>query len=86
MAMGEAGRTAVSKALIESELEGLRWNWDEAYDIEFSDEHGWRARRRDGLGGWLTGACPDELYKAITDDYTLRPVPRGYAPGSGDWS
>jgi hypothetical protein len=50
MMMGEAGRTAVSKALIESELEGLRWNWDEAYDIEFSDEHGWRARRRDGLG------------------------------------
>lgn len=78
--MTPAGRTAVEKAFIEHELKALRWNWDTAYEIEFSDTHGWRARRRDGLGAWLAGTDPDELYKAITDDYSVRPVPRGYAP------
>ncbi|HUC25025.1 MAG TPA: hypothetical protein VMA73_20130 [Streptosporangiaceae bacterium] len=78
--MTPAGRTAVEKALIDSGLEGLTYNWGSAYEIEFSDEHGWRARRRDGLGGWLTGTNPDELYKAITDDYALKPVPRSYMP------
>jgi hypothetical protein len=77
--MGEAGRTAVSKALIESELEGLRWNWGSAYEVNY-DDRGWRAVRRDGLGGVLTGATPDELYKLITDDYSIKPVPRSYAP------
>ena len=71
-----AGRTAAEKALIETELEALRFHWDTAYQIEFIDEHGWRARRVDGQGGWLNTATPDELYKTITDDYTLRPVPR----------
>jgi hypothetical protein len=78
--MSSAGRTAAAKALINAELESLRWNWDTAYQIEFSDEHGWRAKRLDGLGGWLAGADPDELYKAITDDYSIRPVPRSSAP------
>ena len=78
--MSPAGRTAVEQALIDAELDGLRWNWDTAYQIEFSDEHGWRAKRLDDLGGWLTGADADELYKAITDDYAFRPVPRSYAP------
>ena len=64
--MTTAGRTAAKQALIDAELEGLRWNWGDAYEIEFSDEHGWRARRRDGQGGWLTGAGADELYKVIT--------------------
>jgi hypothetical protein len=72
MVMSPAGRTAVEQALIDAELDGLRWNWDTAYQIEFSDEHGWRAKRLDDLGGWLTGA--------ITDDYAFRPVPRSYAP------
>ena len=78
--MTPAGRTAAEKARIQSELEALRFHWDTAYEIEFDDEHGWRARRRDGLGGVLTGADPDELYKAITDDYSVKPVPRSYAP------
>lgn len=78
--MATAGRTAAEKAFIDAELEALRFHWDTAYQIEFSDEHGWRAKRLDGLGGWLAGADPEELYKAITDDYTLRPVPRSYAP------
>jgi hypothetical protein len=79
--MREAGRTAASKVLVESELRGLRWNWGDAYEVSHDDEQGWRAKRRDGQGGWLTGADPDELYKAITDDYSLRPVSRNYAPG-----
>ncbi len=78
--MTSAGRTAAEKALIDTELEGLRWNWGDAYQIEFSNEHGWQARRRDGQGRWLTGADPDELYKVITDDYRLKPVARNYAP------
>lgn len=76
--MGEAGRTAASKALIESELESLRWNWGDAYDIGH-DERGWRALRRDGLGDVLTVATPHELYKLITEDYSVKPVPRSYA-------
>lgn len=76
--MGEAGRTAASKALIESELESLRWHWGDAYDIGLDDERGWHAKRRDGLGAVLTGADPDELYKLITEDYSARPVPRSY--------
>jgi hypothetical protein len=79
MVMGEAGRTAASKALIESELESLHWNWGDAYDIGH-DGRGWRALRRDGLGDVLTGATPDELYKLITEDYSVKPVPRSYAP------
>ena len=61
--MGEAGRTAASKALIESELESLRWNWGDAYDIGH-DERGWRALRRDGLGDVLTGATPRRAVQA----------------------
>jgi hypothetical protein len=79
--MSSAGRTAAEKALIDAELEGLHWNWGDAYEIEFSDEHGWRARRRDGQGGCLTGADPDELYKLISEDYRFRPVPRSFTPG-----
>jgi hypothetical protein len=30
--------------------------------------------------GWLTGANPDELYKAIREDYSALPVPRSYPP------
>jgi hypothetical protein len=80
MVMGEAGRAAASKALTESELEDLRWNWGSAYDIGHDDERGCHAKRRDGLGAVLTGADSDELYQAITDDYSLKPVPRRYAP------
>ena len=73
--MATAGRTA-EKARIDSELEALRFHWGEAYQIEFSDEQGWRARRLDGLGGWLTSSTPEELYKSITDNYATKPVPR----------
>lgn len=74
--MDEAARTAAGRNLIETELEALRFHWGDAYEIEFSNEHGWQAKRLDGLGGWLTTATPDELYKTITDDYAALPVPR----------
>lgn len=56
-------------------LEALRWNWGEAYEIEVVDDE-WRARRRDGLGGWLTASNADELHNQILSDYMLKPVPR----------
>ena len=78
--MTTAGRTAAGKALIDDELEALRFHWDTAYEIDWDDEHGWRARRRDGLGGWMASASPDGLYQAIGADYGAKPVPRSYAP------
>lgn len=79
MAIGGAagGRTADDYA-----LEALRWDWGEAYEIGRDDEHGWHARRRDGLGGYLTGGDHDGLRAAIRSDYTLKKVPRDAAvPG-----
>jgi hypothetical protein len=57
-------------------LEELRFGWDEAYLIDFDVERGYWAARRDGIGGLLTGGTPDELRKAITEDYAVKPVPR----------
>ena len=78
--MTTAGRTAAEQAHIDAELEALRFHWNTAYQIEFDDEHAWRARRLGSQRGWLTGANPDELYKAIREDYSFQPVPRSYAP------
>ncbi|HEX3514838.1 MAG TPA: hypothetical protein VHT26_12645 [Trebonia sp.] len=76
-----AGRTAADMAAAEHELEALRWDWGDAYEIEHGEEHGWRAKRLDGLGGWLTAPGPDEMYGVIAADYALKPVPRSAAPG-----
>lgn len=76
-----AGRTAAGTAAVKYELEALRWDWGDAYETEHDDEHGWQARRRDGLGGGLTAAGPDELYGVIAADYALKPVPRSAAAG-----
>ena len=78
--MTTAGRTAAEQAHIDAELEALRFHWDTAYQIEFDDEHAWRARRLGSQRGSLTGANPDELYKAIREDYSFQPIPRSYAP------
>ena len=56
-------------------LEALRWDWGESYLIEI-DGGEWRARRGDGLGGWIEAANPDGLDLAIKEDYAVRPVPR----------
>lgn len=61
---------------VRHELEALRWDWGDAYEIE----HGWRARRLDGLGGWLTAANSGELYQVIAANYDARPVPRSVTP------
>lgn len=58
-------------------LAALRWDWGEAYRIGHDDVRGWWARRRDGLGGDITAPGPDELQRALREDYGLKPVPRG---------
>ncbi len=78
-----AGRTAAGKAAARYELEALRFDWGEAYRIECDDEYGWRAKRLDELGGWLTVAGSDDLYEVIAADYALKPVPRSVTPGEG---
>jgi hypothetical protein len=57
-------------------LEALRWHWGEAYEIGRDDTRGWRARRRDGLGGDITAGGPDDLRQAIRGDYAVKAVPR----------
>jgi hypothetical protein len=69
---GEDRRAAANNQALET----LRWHWGVAYTIDHDDEHGWRASRRDGIGGLLTAGGPDELRQVISDDYIARPVPR----------
>lgn len=81
--MDVAGRTAAGTGMTDADraaLEALIFHWGEAYEIEYSEDHGWRARRRDSLGGWLTAAGPDGLLAEISSDYALRPVPREGGP------
>jgi hypothetical protein len=66
---------------VDDELAALRFHWDTAYQIEFDDEHGWRARRIGSQHGWLTAADPDGLYKEMREDYSPQPLPRRHAPG-----
>lgn len=72
--------SSIARAAAEHELKALRWDWGDAYQIEHSDEHGWRARRLDGQGGWLTATGPGDLYGVIAADYALKPVPRNVTP------
>ncbi len=44
------------------------------------EERGWWAARRDQVGGYLTAHDPDGLWKAIREDYALKPVPRDLPP------
>lgn len=77
--MDVAGRTAAGAGMTAADraaLGELIFHWGDAYEIEYAAEHGWRARRRDGRGGWLTAAGPDGLLTEISADYQLRPVPR----------
>jgi hypothetical protein len=79
--MGEtAPQAARGKTPDERALEALRWNWGEAYRIGWDVARDWWANRRDGLGGDITAADPDELRAAILADYTLKPVPRAAFP------
>ena len=53
-------------------------HWGEAYEIVTGGR--FRARRRDGQGGWLEADDPDALYVQIRDDYRRERVPRDYDP------
>ena len=57
-------------------LAALQFGWGDAYEIGRDEEHGYWARRRDGLGGRITADVPDGLWQAIHEDYDLKPVPR----------
>ena len=60
----------------EDALDALRLHWGgSAYEIEVSGGR-WRAKRRNGLGGWIEAGSPDGLAYAIADDYAAKPVPR----------
>jgi hypothetical protein len=54
-------------------LDALRYDWGSAYEIEGTDDE-WRARRLDGLGGWIEAESPDGLRNQIFCDYALKPV------------
>jgi hypothetical protein len=56
-------------------LEALRLDWDTAYQIEIADGE-WRARRLDGLGGWMYAGSAEELRSQMVADYLMKPVPR----------
>jgi hypothetical protein len=71
--MGPHGEGSAASVLA---LAALEWNWGEAYEVGYTAEHGWHARRRDGLGGLITADGPDDLRRAVLDDYATRPVPR----------
>jgi hypothetical protein len=84
MATGEADTGRTGRADDENEqrlqdgqeLEAIRFGWGDAYLIDFDVERGYWAARRDKIGGLLTASDPDELRKAITEDYAAKPVPR----------
>jgi hypothetical protein len=67
----------------EEALEALGFGWGEAYLIGHDDERGYWAARRDRIGGLFTASDPDELRRAITEDYAIKPVPREPAARGG---
>jgi hypothetical protein len=54
-------------------LDALRYDWGSAYEIEGADDE-WRARRLDGLGGWIEAENPSDLRNQIFSDYAIKPV------------
>lgn len=59
---------------VAAELEGLRWNWGDAYDI--TENAGvWQALRADNQAA-LIARSAGALLALILADYTSRPVPR----------
>jgi hypothetical protein len=70
-----------SAAAGQKKLEALLWDWGEAYEIEMPDaDHGWRARRLDGLGGWMDAGSAEDLRNQIVSDYVTKPVRRPSDP------
>jgi hypothetical protein len=75
MTGGEEQAEGTLKPWDEEALRVLRWHWGDAYLIGVAGGR-WRAKRRDGLGGWLDAADPDGLGALISGDYGRKPVPR----------
>jgi hypothetical protein len=71
----------IAAALAAEALGVLRFHWGEAYEIDHG-RAGWRARRRDGLGGILRAPDPPSLHVMIAADYQLKAVPRDLAAGT----
>jgi hypothetical protein len=67
-----AARIGIDETTVNA-LEALRWNWGSAYEIE-TDGETWRARRFDGLGGWMEAESAEALRGQIVSDYMTRPV------------
>jgi len=63
----------------DDELAELVEHWGSAYRITRS-AGGWAAKRKDGLGGWLTAPSAEALWTVIRADYQARPVSRDDAP------
>jgi hypothetical protein len=66
-------RAGVAMTAESAELAELRHHWADAYRIEAGP---WRAKRRDGRGGWIIRGTVEELWEAIRADYAVRPVRR----------
>lgn len=72
---GTSGTAAQQK------LDALLWDWSEAYEIEMPDaDHRWRARRLDGLGGWMDAGSAEDLRNQIVSNYVTEPVRRPSYP------
>jgi hypothetical protein len=82
--MDEAAPQAALAGAKGAELGALSFGWGDAYEIGFDDELGYWARRRDNIGGRITAPGPDDLWQAICEDYTLKPVPRDYSAPLAD--
>jgi hypothetical protein len=65
-----------------TELDELRWHWDEVYRIDYAEPGRWMAQRRDTPDhqGILKAGSPGELRDLIIADYASRPVSRHAAP------
>lgn len=55
-------------------LDGLKREWGDAYLIGQDGERGWWAARRHQIGVFVSADDPDELRRAIGDDYGVRLV------------
>jgi hypothetical protein len=77
--MDEAAPQAAGTSAQETALAAVRFGWGEAYRIGWDANRSWWAHRRDNEGGDITAHDADALWKAICDDYTVKPVPRDSA-------
>jgi hypothetical protein len=80
----DAAASALEGTARAKALDALRFHWGDAYEIDYDEELGWWAERRDGLGGRLIAADPEELFRDIQADYALNPVPRQHGRDACD--